>query len=62
MALCVCAMMNTNGNGGVIFYSATIFEQVNFPSRYGIIIILFFYVAGSLPGICLLKVFGRRTI
>lgn len=62
MAVLSCANQQLNGNYGVVFYSAIIFEQAGVSVSIGILVTLFLNMMGNLPAFFLLKTFGRRTL
>jgi MFS family permease len=62
MAIALRISDNTNGNAGVIFYSASLFSKAGTPVALGNVVTMSFFVLGTLLAICIAGRFGRRPI
>jgi len=62
MAIATRITDNTNGNAGVIFYSASLFRKAGTPVALGNIVTMSFFVLGTLLASCISGKFGRRPI
>lgn len=62
MAVASCITNNTNGNAGVIFFSASLYKKADTSVALGNIVTMSFYVLATLLAICVFAKFGRRPI
>lgn len=62
MGCAVAIFMHLNGNGAVIFYSATLFRKANVSPSIGTIVTITLRLFANFPAMAMLRYFGRRSL